>query len=86
MIPGIFVNGSSAVLTGAGGAAGMTTRRGHGARRRPSAEPFPAGICGRVMRLPTRATGRAVTVHLPGLMPRTSAVSATGPLPGTIPS
>ena len=31
-------------------------------------------------------TGHAVTIHGPGLMPRTSAVTATGPLPGTIPS
>ena len=35
---------------------------------------------------PTRATDRAVTVHWPGLTPRTSAVMATGPLPGMIPS
>jgi len=38
------------------------------------------------MRLPARLTGRAVTSQSPSLMPRTSAVTATGPLPGTTPS
>lgn len=41
-----------------------------------------AGAHGRATRLPARAAGRAVTTHSPGLMPRTSAVTATGPLPG----
>jgi len=49
----------------------------------PAPAAFPPG--GGEAR-PARATGRAVTVHWPGLMPRTSAVIATGPLPGTIPS
>jgi hypothetical protein len=85
MIPGTFVNGSMAVRTIAVGPAGIATRRGHGARRGLPASA-PGGGQGRTGLLPDIATGRAVTVHSPELTPRTSAVIATGPLPGTIPS
>src|SRR5712691_2807774 len=86
MIPGIFVNGSSAVLAAARGAAGTATRRGHSAPLLPRSLVSRAGAYGRTVRPPGRATGRAVTIHSPGLMPRTSAVTATGPLPGMTPS
>jgi len=86
MMPGIFVNGSIAVWTVAGLPAGTAIRRGHSPSRRPSGLPSAPGLCGRATRLPGRATGRAATTHSPGLMPRTSAVTATGPLPGRSPS
>jgi hypothetical protein len=75
MIPGTGDRSSEWVRMVASGLAGIATRRGQGTRT-PSAAcpaaPWP--------------TGRAVTAHVPGLTPRTSAVTATGPLPGRISS
>src|SRR5947209_8672810 len=84
MIPGTLANGSTAVRTVAGLPSGTATRRGHSALRPPGGAPSRPGAYGRAVRLPARTTGRAVTAHPPGVMPRTSAETATGPLPGRI--
>ena len=83
MIPGTFDRSSVLVRVVTSGLAGIVTRRGHCTRlavtgpvRGPDGSR-PAAL---------RVAGRAVTVQAPGLTPRTSAVTATGPLPGTIPS
>src|SRR6266566_2194755 len=84
MIPGTFVNGSTAVRAVTGLPSGTVIRRGHGTPRPPGGPAPGPGACGRAVRLPAQVTGRAVTAHSPGLMPRTSALTATGPLPGRI--
>ena len=57
-------------------------RRGHGIRPAPGG---PGAAAGRDWPASAQLTSRAVTDHVPGLTPRTSAVTATGPLPGTMP-
>lgn len=82
MTPGTFERSVLAVCTVVFGPACTVTRRGHGTR------PATAGsgaAAGRDWPATARLTGRAVTGHVPGLTPRTSAVTATGPLPGTTP-
>jgi hypothetical protein len=63
----------------------IRTRRGSGTRRAPAGSASGGGYA-RTALLPARWTGRIITAQSPGLIPRTSAVMATGPLPGTIPS
>ena len=82
MTPGTFERSVLAVRTVLFGPACTVTRRGHGTR------PAAAGsstAAGRDWPTTARLTGRAVTDHVPGLTPRTSAVTATGPLPGAMP-
>jgi hypothetical protein len=82
MTPGIFERSVLAVCTVLCGPACTVTRRGHGTRPGAAGSGTAAGCD-----WPTtaRLTGRAVTDHVPGLTPRTSAVTATGPLPGAMP-
>src|SRR6185437_16565686 len=82
-MPGTFVNGSSAVATSDRGPACTATRRGRSPR--PSSR-VPAGGAHSRARCPGRLTGRASTIQVPSVIPGMVAVSATGPVPGFIPS
>jgi hypothetical protein len=75
-MPGTFDLSMVVVRCLALGAAGTVILRGGGTR--PGAASRGAGA-------PSWGSGRAVTAQVPGLIPRTSAVTATGPLPGTMP-
>src|SRR5215467_11842102 len=82
MTPGTFDRSTVAVRTVPFEPAWTVTRRGQGTR------PASAGLGAAAARgspVTARLTGRAVTDQAPGLTPRTSAVTATGPLPGTMP-
>src|SRR5215469_10047219 len=81
MTPGTFERSTVAVRTVTFGPAWTVTRRGQGTR--PAAGLGAAADRG--CPVTARLTGRAVTDQAPGLTPRTSAVTATGPLPGTMP-
>ena len=82
MTPGTFERSVLAVWTVVFGPACTVTRRGHGTRSGAAGSGTAAG---RDWSATAPLTGRAVTDHVPGLTPRTSAVTATGPLPGTMP-
>src|SRR5581483_6194298 len=80
MTPGTLASGATAVFSSVA-SVGRTDTHGHG-RWRPSTPPVGRGFA----RTLPRASGSAVTIHLPGLMPETRVVTAVGPLPGMTPS